>query len=133
MLFGQSEVETEGQRAQTPPMSTESVPFLGSKAVLVSGDIAGTTLITMTKETFDDDPPEVRMDDGVVRMSTGTLLTRARETTDDDFTDDGERPADRVGSRRPFLAAFAVSCAGDPRGGTIITEARGETTDDRAS
>jgi len=108
-------------------------PFLADKAVPVDGEVRGMTLITATtKETYDDNIP-VHFDGALsAQWRTGTLLTKAQETTDDDFSDDfhsGEPPA--VGGH-PFVVAVSVPAPDGAPNYTIVTEARGETTDDRA-
>lgn len=112
-------------------METPRLPFLARKAVRAEGDVVGMTIITMTKETYDDELPDRRPDLHVERVSTGTLLTKAQETTDDDFSDGFAPETPSPGTHRPFLANFAKRVPGSSSGGTVTTEARGETTDDR--
>lgn len=58
----------------------------------------------------------------------GTMLTRARETTDDEGGVDLPATSGE-GRRAPFLLRFAVPAEGDSAGETIATKAQ-ETYDD---
>jgi hypothetical protein len=88
-------------------------PFLADKAVPAPGEIVGSTVITMTKETYDDDPPAPRPRPDPPRSAHGKSLGPAHEA--------------KANGRRPFVERFSVSGIGHARGQTLLTKSR-ETT-----
>lgn len=107
-------------------------PFLSGQSVPAPGEVVGETLITAAApETVDDQlprPPKGPRPFVEARM-TGTLLTRARETTDDEGGFDEQHTGSVSGAREPFMARYGRPVICGQAEQTLITEAR-ETTDD---